>query len=73
MDTGRGVERIDATAWAAGEHHELDCLVLASASRNISPRARYEIVAADGHPRQPGATACGASTAPTPTASRTCS
>jgi cation diffusion facilitator CzcD-associated flavoprotein CzcO len=32
VDTdGRGVERIDATgAWVAGEHHPLDCLVLAS-------------------------------------------
>ncbi len=51
VDTdGAGVERIDETGvWAAGRHHELDCLVFASGFEvNISPRARYETIGRGG-------------------------
>ena len=51
VDTdGAGVELIDRTGvTAAGRHHDLDCLVLASGFEvNISPRARYETVGRGG-------------------------
>lgn len=53
VDTdGRGVERIDDTGvWAAGRHHELDCLILASGfevGTDYARRSGYETVGRDG-------------------------
>ena len=51
IDTdGQGVERIDETGvWANGEHHELDCIVLASGFEvHLSHSAAYETVGRDG-------------------------
>ncbi len=53
VDTdGRGVERIDATGVvAAGEHHELDCLIVASGfevGTEYARRAGFETTGRDG-------------------------
>ena len=53
VDTdGRGVERIDATGVvAAGEHHELDCLIVASGfevGTEFARRAGFETTGRDG-------------------------
>jgi len=53
VDTdGRGVERIDATGvWAAGEHHELDCIVYASGfevGTEYARRSGYETTGRGG-------------------------
>lgn len=53
VDTdGKGVERIDATgAWAAGKHHELDCLIFASGfevGTDTARRAGFQTTGRDG-------------------------